>query len=373
MLAEHQPSRKLPIASTTKLMTAYLTLKNLKLNKLLPAAAYTPTSSAEVVLGLKAGEKLTVRDLLYAMLLPSANDAAVTLADGVAGSTKKFVVEMNRGARALGLRHTHYENPIGLDSPGNYSSAGDLIKLTQALREKPTFRRIVDTPSITLHSGDEQRTVTTRDELLLKYPWITGVKTGHTLQAGYVLVSSGTQKGATLISAVLGAPSEADRDSDALKLLDYGFSLYSQQNLVKRGEVLAATDVRWQGEELKLRAAKPLIAGTRKGQNADVDVKAPDEVEGPVKAGEKLGVAKATVDGRPVGKVALLAAHHVGKATFLDKVGSYLPIIAIAVVLLVVIAVVVVRIQRRRRRRARSPEDRMRHQQERMRRREERS
>src|SRR5262249_31220323 len=184
------------------------------------------------------------------------------------------------------------------DSPGNYSSARDLIKLTHALREKPTFRRIVDTPSITLHSGDEERTVTNRDELVIKYPWITGVKTGHTLQAGYVLVSSGTQKGATRISAVLGAPSESERDADALGLLDYGFSLYEPENLVKKGQVLASPDVRYQGEELKLRAAKGLVAGLRKGQRADVHVKAPNEVEGPVKAGEKLGVAKATVDGR---------------------------------------------------------------------------
>jgi D-alanyl-D-alanine carboxypeptidase (penicillin-binding protein 5/6) len=373
-LASRSPQREAEIASTTKLMTAYLALKQLPLNRSLRAAAYTPTASAEVVLGLEAGEKISVRDLLYALLLPSANDAAFTLAKGVAKSERAFVGEMNEAARKLDLEHTHYANPIGLDAPGNRSNAEDLAALTQDLRKLPTFRRIVDTPRLTLRTGAEPRTVTSRNTLLLQYPWINGVKTGHTLQAGYVLVASGTQKGATLISVVLGAPSEAVRDSDTLKLMRYGFAQYTQQKAVSGGEVVSSPEVRYQEESLDLRAAADLLAPVRRGQRVKTKVELPDQVEGPLKKGEGVGAVTAVVDGNAVARVPLLAAHSVGRATTLDKVNAFVP--GPAIILPIAIAVIligVVVIRRRRGARPRTAEDRMRQHEERMRRRRERS
>src|SRR5262245_17348355 len=187
VLAAKAPDRKLPIASETKLMASYLALKRLRPSQRLRAPAYRPTSSDESLLGLQPGEKMTVKDLLYAMLLPSANDAAETVAIGVSGSEKRFVALMNRAAPTLGLGHTHYANPIGLDEGGNYSSARDLATLSERLLENPLFARIVATPSAKLRSGSVNRKVTTRNSLMLEQPdLITGVKTGHTLGAGYV-------------------------------------------------------------------------------------------------------------------------------------------------------------------------------------------
>ncbi len=294
------------IASATKLMTAYLALRELPAQERLAASPYDPLPG-ESLLGLQAQEQISVRDLLYGLLLASGNDAAVTLADGVAGSVPAFVGEMNSAAGSLGLRDTSYANPIGLDEPGNYSSPRDLAKLTMRLRRQRLFRRIVDTPQTTLQTGAQPRTIVNRNQLVLSVPWIDGVKTGYTLDAGYVLVGSGTRKGVTLLSVVLGAPSEAARDQDTLSLLRYGFSLYLRQTPVKSGERLAAPAVRGRDETLPLVAARSVRVTARRDQSVRVAVDAPSEVEGPIPRGRRLGTGVVTLDGEVVGRVPLLS------------------------------------------------------------------
>ena len=319
VLASSSPNKRLPIASTTKLMTAYLALKHLKPSQMIAAPNYHPSASAEVELGLRPGERLRVRDLLYGLLLPSASDAAETLAVGVAGSESAFVTEMNQTARQLGLTNTRYANPIGLDDPDNYSTAHDLVKLASILLKNPLFARIVNTPSATLHSGDHVRQVTSRDTLLNEVPWINGVKTGHTLGAGFVLVGSGTQDSTTLISAVLGAPDEATRDSDTLKLLQYGFSLYHPVQPVRQGQQLADPKLDYRSDHLSLVAKNALPINVRQGQHVATHVTAPDQVSGAVKKGQVLGHVRVTVDGKPAAASPLVASRAVGAATTLDK------------------------------------------------------
>ena len=180
---------------------------------------------------------MSVHDLLLAMLLPSADDAAEDLAYNVGhGSVARFVAMMNRRARQLGLDHTHYSTPIGLDTPGNYSTASDLVKLAEYdLRTQPFFRRAVALPSAVLHTGDEVRVVVNRNDLVGRVPWINGVKTGHTNEAGYVLVGSARRDGMTLLSAVLGTSSEAARDENTLTLLDYGYSNFRTRTPIRAG------------------------------------------------------------------------------------------------------------------------------------------
>jgi D-alanyl-D-alanine carboxypeptidase (penicillin-binding protein 5/6) len=294
------------IASTTKLMTAYLALRDLGLDELVVAPPYEPLPG-ESLLGLEAGERISARDLLYGLLLPSGNDAAVALAHGVAGSVPTFVEEMNLAAERLGLRDTSYANPIGLDEPGNYSTARDLAALTMRLRRDRLFRRIVDTPQTTLHTGARPRTITNHNDLLLTVPWVNGVKTGYTLDAGYVLIGSGRRKGVTLLSVVLGTPSEAARDQDTLSLLRYGFSLYARRTPVKEGETLAAPAVSGRDETLPLVAADSVQVTARRGQSIRVEVDAPDQVEGPIPRGRELGTAVVTLEGEVVGRVSLLS------------------------------------------------------------------
>jgi serine-type D-Ala-D-Ala carboxypeptidase (penicillin-binding protein 5/6) len=391
VLASKAPDKRLPIASTTKLMTAYLTLHNLKPSQMVAAPPYHPSASAEITLGLQPGEKMRVRDLLYGLLLPSASDAAETLAVGVSGSEPAFVAAMNQAAQSLGLTNTSYANPIGLDNPNNYSSAHDLVTLANDLMQNPLFARIVNTPSATLRSGDHPRHVTSRNTLLGRAPWIDGVKTGHTLDAGYVLVGSGTQDSTRLISAVLGTPSEGVRDSDTFRLLNYGFSLYRPTQPVDRGEQLADPGLDYRSGHLSLVARSPLRVSVRPGQHVGTQVSAPGEVSGSIKKGQVLGHVTATVDGKPADSSPLVAAESIGAATALDKMVSTIQNPFLLILLGGIVIVVGVLLTNRRREpngaaaaiprawrngrqapRERTPEERRRMHEERMRRRRKR-
>jgi serine-type D-Ala-D-Ala carboxypeptidase (penicillin-binding protein 5/6) len=342
VLAGQGAARSYPVASTTKLMTAYVARRALKLSEEVVAAEYVPSSSAESLLGLMGGERITVRDLLYGLILASGNDAAVALADAAAGSVPAFVERMNRGAARLGLDHTSYANPIGLDEPGNYSSAGDLVELAAELRKDPAMREIFDAPDAVLQSGAQTRSIVNRNNLVRMVPWVDGVKTGYTLGAGNVLVASGEQGQVELISAVLGAPSETARDAESLELLGYGFSLYHRERPIADGEELADATVAYQDETLEMVAAEPVELTVRRGQEIDVEVDSPTEVEGPIDQGERLGEAIVRVDGDAQGRTALVAAAAVAEASVADRVDSALPgsrFVAWAIVAVAVAAV----------------------------------
>lgn len=323
VLVSHAAKRHLPIASTTKLMTAYVVLHELPLDHMVRAAPYE-AEYGESLLGLRPGQRISVRDLLYGLILRSGNDAAYDLAFAAAGSEQRFVTEMNRYAAALGLTDTHYANPIGLDQRGNYSSAADLATLTRHLLAIPAFARIADARSAVLRSVHPRRRITTINELLRMAPWVTGVKTGHTFGALYVLVGSGQRKGIDLISVAVGAPTDEDRFADNIDLLDYGFSLYKRRVPIKAGAALADPEIRYSGGELPLRAARTVAVGLRRGQHMSVVVRAPSEVEGPIERGASLGRASVVVDGRRMASVQLRAAHAVAEASLLERVGGFL-------------------------------------------------
>jgi serine-type D-Ala-D-Ala carboxypeptidase (penicillin-binding protein 5/6) len=323
-LAAEAPKQRAPVASATKLMTAYAARRDLPLSKRVVAPPYEALA-AESLVGLRAAERIAVRDLLYGLLLASGNDAAVALAEAAAGSEPRFVAQMNRDAKRLGLRNTSYANPIGLDEPGNYSSARDLVTLATELREDPFFRRVLDTPEATLRTDGRTIRVTNRNLLVRTVPWVNGVKTGYTLGADYVLVGSGTRKGVTLVSAVLGAPTESERDAATLELLEYGFSQYRRERLIKPGERLAAPEVRYQDTTMPLVAGRELTTTLRRDQRVKTDLRVPAEVEGPIERGDRIGSAKVTVDGQAIGTVPLLAARTVGEADIGDRVDSAIP------------------------------------------------
>jgi D-alanyl-D-alanine carboxypeptidase (penicillin-binding protein 5/6) len=353
-LAASAPDLELPIASATKLMTAYVALEELELDQLVSALAYQGLP-AEVELGLRAGEQISVGNLLAAMLIASANDAAVALAVETSGSIEAFVARMNREARRLGLEDTQFSNPIGLDAPDNHSSARDLASLTLKLRRNKRFREIVSSREARLETGSAPRDIVTRNDLLAERPWVDGVKTGRTIGAGYVLVGSGSREGVNLVSVVLGAPSEAARDAESLELLKYGFSLYELRTAVARGRVLAEPELKFSDESLSLVAAEAVELTLRADQVLDSEIVAPEEVEGPIERREPLGEAIVTVDGKPAGTAALVAARAVAAPSTLDKLGIWLPALLIAAgALLIVVAFAGAR---RRRSQSQSPEE----------------
>jgi D-alanyl-D-alanine carboxypeptidase (penicillin-binding protein 5/6) len=370
-LAARASGQRRAIASTTKLMTAYLALRDLRMGEKLVVPRYD-AEPAESLAGLEKGERLTVHDLLVAMMLPSANDAAETVAQGIAGSEPAFVAEMNRAADKLGLDRTHYANPIGLDAKRNYSTAEDLTTLAEELLSDKRFRRIVAMPKAKLTSGARNRTVINTNTLLRSDPTVDGVKTGHTTDAGYVLVASAKRDGVPLLAAVLGAPSETERNDETERLLDYGYGLYAREDAIERGAAEAAAAVRYEDGRLPLTASRGVSVEVRDDQEVKVDADGPAEVEGPIDAGERLGTATVTVDGRFIDRVPLVAGHAVAAPTIVDKIGGPVVVVLIVAVIIVILAVVVIALRRRRNdgnNGDRVSEERMRDRQERIRRR----
>ena len=317
LYAKHPDDRR-PIASTTKLMTALLALRSTRPGQLLEAGRYAP-EAAESTLGLRPGERMTAHDLLRALLLASAGDAAATIARGVAGSRAAFVSRMNAEARALGLRNTSYANPIGLDDPANYSTARDLVTLARRLLADPTFARIVDLPRARLESGERPRTVLNRNTLVRTHPFVDGVKTGHTEGAGYVLVGAARRGGARVVSAVLGEPSQSARDDETLALLRYGLSRFTRVHALSAVRPLELVPVTYfSGVKVPLHAARDVSLAVPRGARVHTYVRLPFplHLSGPLPAGATVGQITVTVDGRRAAQLPLVTGEAVPGASF---------------------------------------------------------
>jgi serine-type D-Ala-D-Ala carboxypeptidase (penicillin-binding protein 5/6) len=220
VLASYNADQPRPVASLTKLMTARLVLDAGPLEH---TATVPPLQIGgdESQAGLEPGDHLSRDELLQAMLVASANDAARTLAVDVAGNEHSFVRMMNAEAAAAGLDATRYTNPVGLDDPAQHSSAADVARLARDLMQDPAFRRIVAAESIRINGSELPAT----NDLLGVYLGADGIKTGHTDEAGWCVAASATRDGRSIVAVVLGAPTEQARDAAARALLDYGFSV----------------------------------------------------------------------------------------------------------------------------------------------------
>jgi D-alanyl-D-alanine carboxypeptidase len=208
------PDEPLPPASTAKLMTALIVLQQADLDDVVTVSEAAAATSGSRM-GLSTGQTLTVRELLYGLLLPSGNDAAVALAEHVAGSEADFVELMNRQAELLGLQATHFAGPHGMDADGQTSSAADLLTVAQAALQYPVFAQMVATQSV--EAGG--LALTNTNELLGAYPGADGIKTGTSDAGGQCLVASVTRQGHRLLAVVLGSQ---DRYADVRAMLDFG-------------------------------------------------------------------------------------------------------------------------------------------------------
>lgn len=251
VLWSKNPHDKLPIASTTKIMTAITLMKKANLN-----GKFKINKEVEDVgeseLGLVKGEVVSIEELLTAMMVHSANDAAVALADYTAGNVNKFAALMNSEAKKLGARDSHFTNPDGLQDSNHYSSAYDLALMGRYAMQKPLFKKIVATRSITFHGKKETLTFPNRNKLLDRYRGAIGVKTGYTSQAGFCLVSAANRDGKYLIAVTLGSKSLNASFDNASKLLDFGYSNYKYNSLAGKNQNLKTLDVPYNDAKLPL-------------------------------------------------------------------------------------------------------------------------
>ncbi len=325
-LAQRAPDRKLPMASTTKIMTALVVLERADLGDRL-----TVPPAAEAIGGstgfLRTGETLTVRDLLTALLVPSGNDAAITLAEGVAGSQEAFVSLMNARAAALGLTATRFANPHGLDGPGHHSTVRDLARLGIVAMRDPVLREIVASRTARIPGpfGQGTRSYESQNALLDIDPDADGIKTGMTDGAGYSLMARARRArlGVTLQAALIGSPSSEARARDAKRLLDWGFSRYATATVADAAIDLGRVPVDGRpGVTVPYRAAARLNAPVRLGVPITQTLVAPAEVRGPVAAGQVLGSVTLRQGDHVLGRRDLVAARGEDGPSLWDHVRS---------------------------------------------------
>ncbi|MBQ9914866.1 MAG: D-alanyl-D-alanine carboxypeptidase [Clostridia bacterium] len=279
------------MASTTKIMTALLALENTKMDDIVtvsPGAAGTEGSS----IYLAAGEKLSMEELLYGLMLQSGNDAAIAIAEHVGGSVEKFAEMMTARAEKIGAKNTAFQNPNGLDAPGHYTTAYDLALITREALSNPEFAEIVATKkkSYPAKDGKKARYFTNHNRLLSSYAGCIGVKTGYTKKTGRCLVSAATKDNATLICVTLNAPNDWQDHSN---LLDYGFSQTETKPLVLCDMVLKSIPVKnGKSKTLELLAKDDFYFSDARQEGLgkiQLSYKLPKEIEAPVTYGTNIG------------------------------------------------------------------------------------
>ncbi len=323
VLASQSANERLPMASTTKIMTGLLVLEHFRNLDTVVRARRDAVGVGEDEIYLQLGERLTVDELLQALLIQSANDAAADLADAVAGSQTAFVALMNAKAHELGLTNTHYANPHGLDQRGHYTSALDLTHLARIAMSDPRFAGYVDhyTATIPWAHHPYDRVLVSHNELMEDDHWVYGVKTGWTDGAGYCIVAAGHVRGHDIFVTLLGEPDDAHRVADALALFRWSASRYRMRSAWPSGTVFAHADVPWHSDKLDLVPAAALRTSLRIGARVTTKVVAPARVSLPVTQGQALGTVQAFADGRSIGTVRLVAAASFGRVGLLGKIG----------------------------------------------------
>lgn len=309
-LYEKNKDQKMPMASTTKIVSAITAIENGNLKDIVTTSKYAAAVEGSSV-WLAEGEKQTLLDMLYGMMLSSGNDAAIAVSEHVGGNCDNFAKLMNQTAKIAGAENSNFQNPSGLDNENHYTTAADLAKITGYAMKNETFKTIVATKSHTMpwegHEWD--RKLKNHNKLLFQYDGCDGVKTGFTKKSGRCLVSSATRNGVQLIAVTLKDP---DDWKDHTALLDYGFSRLSAKTLIEKGQKTEPVPVK-NGEADRVSAvfSESIVMPVAEGDNADFKVTFAENVEAPVKSGDVVGFAEVFLNGKSVGKTDIVAAESV--------------------------------------------------------------
>jgi D-alanyl-D-alanine carboxypeptidase (penicillin-binding protein 5/6) len=320
VLARHDADRERAIASITKLMTAVVVLEHAKLSDVVrvsPQAA----GIGESTVYLRAGEELTVADLLRATLIPSANDAAEALAIHVGdGSVDRFVELMNEKAEQLGLSDTHFENPHGLDEAGHVSTARDTTTLVRFALGIPFIRDALSRESVLLPGG---RTFETTDDLLAGWAPLVAGKTGHTRAAGWSQAAAAQRGDTTVYGSVLGSGSRGARNDALQLLLTYGLDQYRTVQVIDRARVYGTATTGYGQPDVELVVPRGITRSIHVGRRLVERVVAPTALALPVEKGERLGRVEVYDGSRLVAASALVAAEDVADAGLWAKTRWY--------------------------------------------------
>lgn len=305
VLFVRSPRLRWPPASTTKLLTALLVDEALTDDSVVAISARAAAERSGTAIGLASGEIWTVRDLLHAMLIYSANDAAVALAEAVAGSLEEFATQMNARAKALGTQDSHFVTPNGRFHPQHYSTAYDLALIAQAALRSKRIAGIVAKQTWDLQRpGQPPRMLINTNKFLWRYPGADGVKTGWIAESGLCLVASATRNGWPLIAVVLDAP---QMNADAAALLTYGFEAFAPVRVAAEGQVITSVTVSNGARVLNAAVPDEVVAVVRRGSAVASRVMITTQA-GPIRQGDVVGKVVFTSDGSDVAQSPLVAA-----------------------------------------------------------------
>ena len=316
VLAQRGSRSSRAIASITKLMTAIVALEQARPSDLVQVSSQAAGIGGSTVY-LRAGETLSVGELVHAMLIPSANDAAAALAMHVGnGSATRFVSLMNAKARELGLVDTTFANPHGLDEPGHVSSARDATLLVRHALGVPAIRAALERTSYSLAGRQE---FATTDDLLATWPALVGGKTGHTEDAGWSEAAAASRRGATVYGTVLGADTREGRNGALRELLEFGLDRYHPVSVIDASRVYGEADTEYGQADVELVAQQTLLRTVREGVPLLERTVVPTMVGLPVRKGERLGRIEVWEGDRLVASSNLIAAASVSEPGALGK------------------------------------------------------
>lgn len=320
---------KSAMASTTKIMTSIVILEKADLDEMVTVSAKAGGTGGSR-LGLKKGDKASVKNLLYGLMLRSGNDAAVALAEHVGGSVKEFAEIMNEKASELGLTNTHFVTPHGLDDANHYTTALELAKLTDYAMNNETFAKIVGTKSITIYINNQPRQINNTNELLGTLNGVVGVKTGFTNNAGRCLVTETKRNNMDIITIVLGADTKKDRTKDSVNLIEYTFSKYKMYNVEEQiieefnkwkninEKRILITKGKQSNPKLALGAIEKAIIPICDDDKIEYSINALTEVEAPVEQWNVMGTLTVKLNGEILENIDIVNINEVQKRDWKD-------------------------------------------------------
>ncbi|MEN3367563.1 MAG: hypothetical protein V7606_4837 [Burkholderiales bacterium] len=329
VLASQEPNMRIEPASLVKIMTAYLTFSAIKEKRIDPNQMVNVSERAWKVdkssskMFIDPATPVKINDLLYGLIVQSGNDAAVALAEAVAGTEDAFVALMNREAERMGMKSTRFANAHGLPSPDNYSTAQDLSILAgRLIADHPDYYKIYSTKDYTYNKIKQPN----RNRLLWLDPTVDGMKTGHTAAAGYCLIASARRPNAggerRLISVVLGTVSDQTRAQESQKLINWGYQNFDTVKLYAKGQAVATPEV-WKGtqNQVKIGFMRDVYVTVPKGvaEKMKPVLERKDPLVAPVAANSNVGTLKMMIDGKPLTELPVVALEQVNEASIFGR------------------------------------------------------